>query len=99
MTFSKEFLLINNSNKNILKNENHEYQMLDNSSINGKCFTKMKVLFEINFPIDPEDAYIMTGSSRYLWKHSIKRQNIAEDRVVITLREYESVFKLNNKNK
>jgi alkylated DNA repair protein alkB family protein 4 len=54
-----------------------------------------KVILEINLPIDANDAYVMTGSSRYIWKHSIKRENITDERVAITLREYESQFKIN----
>jgi DNA N6-methyl adenine demethylase len=91
MTFSKEFLL---ETKNNFNNENKQ---LDDSNQPDNFMNK--ILFEINFPIDPEDAYIMTGSSRYLWKHSIKRKNILAERVVITLREYESEFKIKNKTK
>jgi alkylated DNA repair dioxygenase AlkB len=54
------------------------------------------ILFEIDIPIKENDLYLMTNTSRYLWKHSIKRNNIISDRIVITLREYEHEFKIKN---
>jgi alkylated DNA repair protein alkB family protein 4 len=44
--------------------------------------------YELNFKVLPGEAYIMSNESRYIWKHSIKRENITADRIVITLREY-----------
>ena len=48
--------------------------------------------FEIIFPIEKGDLYIMTDLARYLWKHSIKQEHILNDRIVVTLREFEENF-------
>ncbi len=50
------------------------------------------ISFEIDLEIKKGDIYIMSDYSRYLWKHSIKQKNINEDRIVITLREFEETF-------
>ena len=57
---------------------------------------KIRVLYEINVPIKKNDVYIMSGSSRYIWKHGIKRESIPSERIVVTLREFEYTFKENN---
>jgi alkylated DNA repair protein alkB family protein 4 len=59
--------------------------------------TEFLLNFEINIPLPINCAYIMTGNSRYLWKHSIKRENIKSKRIVITMREYERNFDLSSK--
>ena len=48
----------------------------------------MKVLLSIDIPLIKGDIYMMTNESRYDWKHSIKKDNLVEDRLVITLREF-----------
>jgi alkylated DNA repair protein alkB family protein 4 len=45
-------------------------------------------LYELNFEVNPGDVYVMSEEARYIWKHSVKKENITEDRIVITLREY-----------
>jgi alkylated DNA repair dioxygenase AlkB len=54
---------------------------------------KKKVLFEIDIPIDEGDMYIMSNEARYFWQHSIKKENIFSDRMVITIREFENEFR------
>jgi alkylated DNA repair protein alkB family protein 4 len=53
-------------------------------------------LLEITLPINKNDLYIMSGSSRYLWKHSVKQKHIKSERIVLTLREFnENYYKEN----
>jgi len=53
---------------------------------------KKEILFEIDIPIKKGDLYIMDDFSRYIWKHSVKQENINSNRLVITLREFEETF-------
>lgn len=48
----------------------------------------LNVIFEIDLYIKPGDLYMMSGLSRYKWKHCVRRENISNDRVVVTLREF-----------
>lgn len=50
-------------------------------------------LYEINIPIKNGEVYIMSDCSRYIWKHGIKKENIFQDRMVITIREFENNYK------
>jgi alkylated DNA repair protein alkB family protein 4 len=45
-------------------------------------------LYEIDFEVGVGDVYIMSEEARYIWKHSVKKENLKNDRIVITLREY-----------
>jgi alkylated DNA repair protein alkB family protein 4 len=45
-------------------------------------------LYEIDFEIGNGDVYVMSEESRYIWKHSVKKEHIKSDRIVITLREF-----------
>jgi hypothetical protein len=50
------------------------------------------IQYELNFQINPGDLYIMSNESRYIWKHSVKKENIFSDRIVITLREFDKNY-------
>jgi alkylated DNA repair protein alkB family protein 4 len=48
---------------------------------------------EINIPVNKNDLYIMSSKSRYIWSHSIKKENIIEEeRMVLTFREFEKDY-------
>ena len=55
-------------------------------------------LFELNIPINVNSLYLMSGSSRYNWKHGVKSENIKTDRIVLTLREFDEKFYQDNKH-
>jgi alkylated DNA repair protein alkB family protein 4 len=44
--------------------------------------------YEIDLPIGTGDVYVMTEESRYIWKHSVKKENVNKDRIVMTMREF-----------
>jgi alkylated DNA repair protein alkB family protein 4 len=50
------------------------------------------VCYELNFKIGPGDVYVMSREARYIWKHSVKKENIKDDRIVITLRQYDKNY-------
>lgn len=55
------------------------------------------IVYELNFPIKKNEIYIMSDLSRYIWKHSIKKENINDERLVITIREFEKSYFNNTK--
>ena len=59
----------------------------------------IQFLLEITIPIRGNSIYVMSDSSRYLWKHGIESENIKSDRVVITLREFNENYYKQNQEK
>jgi alkylated DNA repair protein alkB family protein 4 len=56
----------------------------------------IQYLLEITLLINKNSLYIMSGRSRYLWKHSVKKEHIKSERLVLTLREFnENYYKEN----
>ena len=51
---------------------------------------------EVDVPMPPRSLLVMSGDARYLWKHSIRRSEITERRLCITIRELSSEFVASN---
>lgn len=59
--------------------------------INDKKETE-RILIEFDFPVGKGDLYVISDLARYVWRHSIKKEHITKDRLVMTLRELEKNF-------
>lgn len=51
-----------------------------------------------DLPLKKGDIYLMTNNARYSWYHSISKENLNNDRLVITLREFDKNYLLLSKN-
>lgn len=92
ITFSLEIELTE-TDKNKNNNKINDCDNNNNNNIDYDNYNEKKeVLFEIEIPVAKGDVYVMADFSRYDWKHSVKLKHIAQDRIVITLREFEENF-------